>query len=122
MWIDGDFKMYTPGTYKIAVCHGGSTDISHTLEFQKDGNLVLYMIGNPNKALWSSQTAGKSATGLIFQPDGNFVIYANKKALWQTGTANHPQARGFLKADEANVVIYDCPSDFSCPVLWRALN
>ena len=78
--ITGSFQpghMFTP-------CRG------YLLTFQTDGNLVLY---NPErKAVWSSQTAGRNATQLVMQSDGNLVIYAGSKPLWSTETSGHPGA------------------------------
>ncbi|XP_055348869.1 comitin-like [Paramacrobiotus metropolitanus] len=52
--------------------------------FQTDGNLVIYDIAN--KAVWNSQTAGRGRR-LVFQDDRNLVIYDNaNKAVWNSGS------------------------------------
>lgn len=54
--------------------------------FQNDGNLVVYDNAY-NKATWSTGTHNKGATRCIFQPhDGNFVVYGEGKALWDSSS------------------------------------
>lgn len=70
---------------------------------QRDGNLVIYNAANT--ALWSSHTAIGSPTTMVFQPDGNFVIYNGTKALWATGTYGHPTDYVCFQTD-GNMVVY----------------
>jgi len=55
---------------------------------QNDGNLVLYGQGpNGQFPIWASQTQGSGGHICTMQPDGNLVIYNNKKhAVWSSGT------------------------------------
>lgn len=71
---------------------------------QDDGNLVLY---NGAKALWSSKTCGKPPRELVFQTDGNVVLYGiSGAALWSTGTLTNDAAR-FTVQDDGNLVVYN---------------
>ena len=98
------------------VLHAGdiiqSEDARFTLEFQGDGNLVLY--NQSATALWASGTAGSGATEVDMQGDGNLVIYAGGTAVWATPTAGHPGAY-LLVQNDGNVVIYDSGGS---PALW----
>ena len=57
---------------------------SYSLEFQGDGNLVLY---RGTTALWASKTDRHPNSTLVFQWDGNIVIY-DGGAIWDSGTPN----------------------------------
>jgi len=74
-----------------------------TLNFQGDGNLVIYD-GN-GKALWSTRTNGRGENA-VFQGDGNFVIYdiANRP-VWNSGTVG--TGRVLVFQNDRNLVIYD---------------
>ena len=81
-----------------------------TLVMQGDGNLVLYpdgLVGNPNVALWDSDTRGNNTA--LLQGDGNFVIYPTDElgnasaAEWATDT--HGSNVLVVQVD-GNVVIY----------------
>ncbi len=41
------------------------------------------------------------------QLDGNLVLYARDRALWQSATAGHPGARAVLQSSDQNLVVYD---------------
>ena len=51
-------------------------------------HLVLY--SSTNATVWSSKTAGNNGAILVLRVDGNVVITANGRTLWQTGTATEP--------------------------------
>jgi hypothetical protein len=81
-----------------------SPDSRLLLYHQHDGNVVLYAYGS--KALWSTQTQGRSTSRLVMQADGNLVLYDTaNRAIWNTRTAG----RGDVLAvqNDANVVVYD---------------
>ncbi len=87
------------------------------LEWQKDGNLVLRdESGNPH---WESGTAGKGATAICFQGDGNLVMYPNK-ADWATDTADGEHGgcggRSMKLQTDCNLVIVDCNGN---PLPWE---
>jgi hypothetical protein len=55
-------------------------------------SLILQADGNlvlyaQSKAVWNSQTAGKGASTLWMQPDGNLVLYSASTPTWSSGTA-----------------------------------
>lgn len=78
----------------------------YMLVYQRDGNLVMYPAAG---AIWSTNTAGKSAGKAVMQTDGNFVLYdANNKPYWATNTNGQgkPEYRLSLQADR-NLVLYD---------------
>jgi hypothetical protein len=60
------------------------------LVMQFDGNLVIYRLndnGSLGNATWASGTAGRGATQMLFQPDGNLVLYtAGGAAVWASQT------------------------------------
>lgn len=67
---------------RITTCDG-----LHMLEFQGDGNLVLYR--QFSGAVWASNTHGRGAVRADFQGDGNIVIRnAAGQPLWDTATHN----------------------------------
>lgn len=57
------------------------------LNFQTDGNLVVY--DNQNRPLWASNTAGRAcSSGCVasFQSVGNLVLYQNGVAYWASSS------------------------------------
>lgn len=84
-----------------------SADRHCRLEFQTDGNLVLYADDNGTTFVrWASNTSGQPASTCVMQGDGNLVIYSDQgQALWSSGTWQHPGAYLALQDDE-NLVIY----------------
>lgn len=80
-----------------------SSDGRYHLNFQEDGNLVLY--NNAGAVMWATQTNGAPATELRMQPDGNLVMYGNGQTIWASNTAGHPGAQLRVQND-GNVVIY----------------
>lgn len=73
-----------------------------TLQYQADGNLVLYDNDTP---VWASATNG--APGSVqMQPDGNLVIYNDRQhPVWASGTDGHAGAMLQLQ-DDGNAVLY----------------
>lgn len=76
------------------------------LHYQSDGNLVVYLDGQP---VWSSNTSGHTADRLIMQPDGNLVLSDNYGPLASSQTHDHPGSMVQLQ-DDGNFVIYEDPS------------
>jgi len=76
---------------------------AHVLVHQRDGNVVLYAYGT--KPIWHTSTHGRDTDRLVFQPDGNLVLYGPTGAIWHTGT----YGKGDVLAvqNDANVVVYD---------------
>ncbi|MCA9238465.1 MAG: hypothetical protein KDA44_23500, partial [Planctomycetales bacterium] len=87
-----------PGEFLLSPTHG------YKLEYQTDGNLVLYR--GDGAALWSSGTFGTTPGRAVMQADGNFVVYdSNNVPQFSTGTFGNPGAVLTLQ-DDGNLVIY----------------
>ncbi len=72
---------------------------------QGDGNFVIY---KPNGGVeWASNTDGQGFTKLVFQSDGNLVLYNDdeSKAKGLSNTYMYPNSQCFLQED-GNLVIY----------------
>ncbi|MGC0151618.1 hypothetical protein ACPRNU_04075 [Chromobacterium vaccinii] len=125
MQPDGRLVLYRPGgavVWQINTGWGGSF-----LNVQSDGNLVFYRL----KPVWDSHTSdpatmqnlpsqtfmppahiapGNSYTVgqyfLIFQTDGNMVLYKNgSQIIWSSGTTGSGATDAWMQAD-GNFVIY----------------
>jgi len=93
-----------PGTTMFPGQQAFSTDGRYHLDFQQDGNLVLY--NNGGATLWATQTNGAPVQELKMQTDGNLVLYGpGGQTLWASNTAGHPGAELRVQTD-GNVVIY----------------
>ena len=77
---------------------------------------------DPN-AIWSSGTGGHncgtSTCRLAWQGDGNFVIYINGVAVWNTGTEGKGELLTFTSQSYA-IEITGVESEGSAPLLWHA--
>ena len=81
-----------------------TTDRSHKVVLQYDGNLVLY--NAQGVATWASNTAGLPSAYAVMQSDGNLVIYdANNKPLWSSNTSGNGPSYLSMQTD-GNLVIY----------------
>ena len=91
------------------------TSLTTHLDYQSDGNLVLYCTGvqggeGAGTPLWASNTAGlRSPTAfLVFQSDGNLVIYlgpGRTNPVWSTMTSGNPGDFALVQND-GNFVVY----------------
>jgi hypothetical protein len=74
------------------------------LQFQPDGNLVIYDVaGSP---LWATGTNGSGAAYATMQSDGNLVLYRmDGHPVWATGTDGWGTAHLAMQ-DDGNLVIY----------------
>jgi hypothetical protein len=80
-----------------------TADGNYRLVFQTDGNLVLY---SRNRALWSSNTYGKSSAVLSMQSDGNLVLYdSTHRPLWYSNTSGRGWSTLRIQQD-GNLVLY----------------
>lgn len=80
------------------------------LVFQTNGDVGIYSHSNHSKVYWRTNTAGSGATQLLFQHDGNLVLYTAgyQHHVWDSGTENEcggGQPALSLQAD-SNLVIY----------------
>jgi pimeloyl-ACP methyl ester carboxylesterase len=74
------------------------------LEFQWDGNVVLYRMAD-GLPLWATHT-GAAPGSFVMQGDGHLVLYdQGGTPVWYSGTAGYPGARLELQ-DDGNLVIY----------------
>lgn len=81
-----------------------SSNGNYRLVIQDDGNAVVYSI---NRAIWSSDTAGKPANNLVMQGDGNLVLYdAQSKPYWYSSTAGKGTSH-LVMQDDGNLVVYN---------------
>lgn len=83
------------------------------LEYQPDGNLVLYTADN--FPYFASNTPGTSVGFTVMQDDGNLVVYdATDTPIWASGTWGNPGA--FLTLDDAGSL--NIMSADGSTVLW----
>ncbi|MEY9997896.1 hypothetical protein ABIE67_010015 [Streptomyces sp. V4I8] len=63
-----------------------------------------FVLYKDGRAVWQTATAGRGLCA-IFQTDGNLVVYSHDGPLWASNTAG----RGYYLAiqNDGNVVIYD---------------
>jgi len=81
-----------------------SANSNYRLDFQGDGNVVIYRTSN-GAAKWATGTAGQNAAPqFIFQSDGNLVLYNNSVPLFYTDTAGRG-TKAVLQND-GNLLIY----------------
>ncbi|MFD2081580.1 D-mannose binding lectin [Actinopolymorpha cephalotaxi] len=84
------------------------------LQFQTDGNLVLYQdpVASTRRAYWSTNTwwlpADQKPTRAVIQTDGHFVCYdAGNRARWASGTWGPAFHSPYIVlGDDGNLVIY----------------
>lgn len=83
---------------------------THALFMQTDGNLVLYRVKDGRRdgnALWASNTSGASGAYVVFQTDGNLVVYdGNGSVRWSPNTYDKG-ARSLVLQRDGNLVIYN---------------
>lgn len=86
---DGNLKLYEYNKGSIGRelwGTGPQAGEGYRVQFQDDGNLVIY--NNDNIATWDTGTHPQGST-LVLQEDGNLVIYSSDEtALWSTQTEN----------------------------------
>jgi len=94
-----------------------SQDYQYFLILQTDGNFVLY-VNNPRRALWASNTAGRSVARAIMQSDGNLVLYDySSRPVWNSGTNGFTNAILIVQRN-GHAVIYACCTYTS--TVWAA--
>lgn len=81
-----------------------SANQNYTFVYQGDGNLVLY--NKAWRALWATNTHGRSVGQVRMQGDGNLVVYdASSRPIWASRTALIYRSQ-LVVQDDGNVVIY----------------
>ena len=92
-----------PGSTLLPGDRMSSPDKTEVLLFQQDGNVVTYSDG---KASWSTGVRGNR---LVFQAEGNFVLYLDTAGktvpAWHTNT--HQKGARLALQDDGNFVVYN---------------
>lgn len=85
-----------------------SANGSYCLEYQLDGNLVLYRNNaNGRNYMWDNGMHGRPADSLIMQNDGNLVAYGpDNQVVWSTDTWRDEDGSWLVVQDDGNVVLY----------------
>jgi hypothetical protein len=74
-----------------------TSDGTHRLVYQLDGNLVLYKVSS-GAPVWHSVTAGTSPGFTAMQGDGNLVVYDSATVpKFNTVTAGNPGAQLYFE-------------------------
>lgn len=92
-----------------------SSNGSHFLVMQGDGNLVLYT--SSGRALWASATNGSGAIRARLQGDGNLVMRNSAGAAVWSSKTNGSGAVRLLVKNEGNVVLMNSAGT----VVWAAI-
>lgn len=80
-----------------------TSDGTHRLVYQGDGNLVLYRTAGG--AAWASGTAGRTVGVAAMQGDGNLVVYdAASVPRFNTMTSGNPGAQLYFDAGRLHVI------------------
>jgi hypothetical protein len=64
------------------------------------------VVYSPYRALWASGTNGRATTSTVMQGDGNLVIYGYTGAIWATGTGPGHPGAWLNMQNDGNLVIY----------------
>jgi hypothetical protein len=101
----------TPGSGLVQGRAIASCNNRYVAELQTDGNFVWRDSQQNDAAIWTTSTSHSDGSLLLFQTDGNLVLYdGNQNALWST----HTQGSGATKLafqDDGNIVLYDANSN-----------
>ncbi len=131
---------FKPGTKFAKDTKYYSEDKRYFLQFQSDGNLVVYKVVSTRSAnpVWNSRTNGRAASGCVFQQDGNLVLYDyNADPVWNAFTdANNRNNAGprrfaprgtvfvaqeqpyMVMQNDGNLVIYSGPYPKRTSIIW----
>ncbi|HEY7390854.1 MAG TPA: hypothetical protein VH640_20225 [Bryobacteraceae bacterium] len=111
------------GTFPLALTwQDGSNSVSSTLVF----TVLPSLLSSSGAPLVNGQSLA-SPNGYfqaIVQNDGNFVIYAQDKAIWSTGTNKNPSASQLVMQQDGNLVLYvpaaRCAAGALCAPAWAS--
>ena len=126
-WSAGALQLTGPGS----VCNldGGSH-----VQFNSDANIVIFRNADPRSIFWNSAATSPDCNGqcqMVFQSDGNLVVYKGNQPLWYSGTAGQGATLACLNQDPFLMIfdatgwlIWHAPSSFGiytigpqCPYL-----
>jgi hypothetical protein len=96
-----------PGAGLVQARPIASCNNRYFAEVQTDGNLVWRDSQQSDAAIWATNTSHTDGSLLLFQTDGNLVLYdGNQNALWSTHTQGSG-ATNLAFQDDGNIVLYD---------------
>lgn len=119
-WFASDSSYFTSST--VPQTWEGTASAAYSMWFDTDGNLVAYKtINGVTTAEWSTPyTAAHDCSSAncqaIFQNDGNFVIYVNGAATWNTNTAGRGSTLHMNPEVQPYVVIRDAGAN----IIWTS--
>lgn len=129
MQPDGNLVLYSKSNTPIWYSGSSSTDNTPRLVLQTDGNMAIYTgtgsalwwtgtMSNPNGLNYVNQslaggvmypnqviTTADRNRRLVFQPDGNLVLYNRNQATWSSGTYGNTPYYLIMQSD-GNLVMY----------------
>lgn len=89
------------------------------LNYQTDGNVVIY--NEHVTPVWSANAPGQDCSAgcqMVFQADGNLVLYKNGTAYWSINTAGNPGARLVFTNSAPYLAVYSATNT----PLWYTLS
>lgn len=113
------------GTSLTVNQHMKSCDERYSLDFEEEGNLILYDGGD---MLWIMGYPGSDVATM--EADGNFILYADKSAVASTQTSGYSGAYlqvddGQLRVVHDEVNLWSAPGPLSCDGVsngWAGCN
>lgn len=141
MQKDGNFVLYDydgkEGKDRSAIWASGTRTLNARLQFQRDGNLVIYNLRD--QAIWASGTQGYQRAVLKMQADGLLVMLkeegsfpiwgatdinlnAGKFELLPGQSIQTPTRRLVMQAHDGNLVLYKFDPSCNCnrEALWAS--
>lgn len=106
-----NLNILPPGTTLVPGQGLVSPNGRYHLDFQTDGNLVAYDLGQgvppPGQYYWASNTSGNPFASFTLQPDGQMVIKTSGGQLAWYATPNPIPGSFLVLQDDGNAVLYD---------------
>ena len=81
-WSTGALQLTGPGS----VCN---LDYGPHVQFNSDANIVIFRNADPRSIFWASAMTSPDCNGqcqMVFQGDGNLVVYKGNQPLWDSET------------------------------------
>ncbi|KAJ3192043.1 hypothetical protein HDU82_003329, partial [Entophlyctis luteolus] len=112
---------------ELEICQGCSlysSSFNIRMTFQDDCNLVVYEGVNTasETVVWASNTDGNSNCVLLFQTDGNLVIYSSNVAIWSINYGGYSGQKALVMQNDRNLVVYEASGDtyVSGTAIWAS--